>query len=376
MIDPQFYNQRSALALDELLAYLDMDVIGTRLGETLIQAPSQLRDSPPHTVTFLSDKRRAGDLDSAQASACFVTEKLASIVGEKRIIPLVCSAPRAHFARASRLLITSYEDDDAGNACGNMDDMAGLVHPTADIHSSAKVHKTAVIGPHVTVEENAVIAPYVVIERGVKIGAGSIIGAHSHISFCYMGKKCHVKSGVIIGGSGFGIASDEKGHVNIPHFGRVLIGDNVYIGSQSCIDRGQLGDTVLGDNVKIDNLVQIAHNVEVGEGTMMAGLVGVSGSCKIGKNCQLGGRVGLADHITLGDGAILTASSGVAQNVPAGEIWGGTPALPFREHMRIFVATRKLARRGPKAKPANTDLSTPSANALEQDKIGDAKRTS
>jgi len=94
--------------------------------------------------------------------------------------------------------------------------------------------------------------------------------------------------------------------------------------------------------------VQIAHNVNVGKGTMMAGLVGISGSCIIGENCQLGGRVGLADHVTIGDGAILTASSGVAQNVPAGEIWGGTPALPFREHMRIFAASRKLARRTPK----------------------------
>ena len=338
MIDPRFYIRNSAIELDDLLRGLAMDNLvinkfGGSLGEVLIKTPADLANSQPHDICFLSDKRRANDLSSAKASACFVTEKLADLVSEQQIIPLICKSPRAAFARAATKLISIRSDDNIG-----------LVHPRANISKRASLHASAIIGADVTISDDVKIGPYAVIEAGVVIGKGTEIGPHSHISFSIIGHDCQIKTGAVIGGTGFGVASDAAGHVNIPHFGRVIIGDRVNIGSQSCIDRGQLGDTIIGDDVKIDNLVQIAHNVRIGNGTMMAGHVGISGSCIIGENCQLGGRVGLADHVTVGDGAILTASSGVAQNVPAGEIWGGTPALPFREHMRIVAASRKLIR--------------------------------
>jgi len=345
MIDPRFYTHSPAISLDDLLSNLGLDDIlgdnlADNLGQELIRAPADLASSRPSDICFLIDKRRMSALDTAKATACFVTEKLAPLVSDKHIMPLICESPRATFARAASQLVG--ERVDAENATSN------LIHPSATIAASAHIHPTAIIGAEVVVEDNVKVGPYAVIDRGVTIGKGSHIGSHSQISFTHIGQNCQIKTGAVIGGVGFGVAQDEAGLVNIPHFGRVMIGDRVNIGSQSCIDRGQLGDTVLGDDVKIDNLVQIAHNVQVGSGTMMAGLVGISGSCVIGQNCQLGGRVGLADHVIIGDGAILTASSGVAQNVPAGEIWGGTPALPFREHMRIFATMRKLARRQPK----------------------------
>lgn len=337
MIDPRFYIRNPAIELDDLLSELTLDTLGGSLGNVIIKKPAALAGSQPHDICFLSDKRHADSLSSAKASACFVTEKLADIVTEKQIIPLICKSPRAAFARAAAQLISIRNNDNQA-----------LIHPSAKISKEAILHPTAIIGADVIVSNDVKIGPYAVIERGVEIGKGCEIGAHSLIGFSIIGQNCQIKTGAVIGGTGFGVALDAAGHVNIPHFGRVMIGDRVNIGSQSCIDRGQLGDTIVGDDVKIDNLVQVAHNVRIGNGTMMAGHVGISGSCIIGKNCQLGGRVGLADHVTIGDGAILTASSGVAQNVPAGEIWGGTPALPFREHMRIFAAMRKLARRTPK----------------------------
>jgi len=337
MIDPRFYIRNPAIELDDLLRQLTMDTHGGSLGEVFIKKPAALADSRPHDICFLSDKRHAGALIGAKATACFVTEKLADLVSEQRIIPIICKSPRAAFARSAAKLVTIRD---------NVAD--SLIHSSAKISKEAKLHPTAIIGEDVVISGGVKIGPYAVIDCGVEIGEGTQIGSHSQISFSIIGQDCQIKTGAVIGGMGFGVASDAAGHVNIPHFGRVIIGDRVNIGSQSCIDRGQIGDTIIGDDVKIDNLVQIAHNVQIGNGTMMAGHVGISGSCVIGKNCQLGGRVGLADHVTLGDGAILTASSGVAQNVPAGEMWGGTPALPFREHMRIFAATRKLARRIPK----------------------------
>jgi len=338
MIDPRFYNTHTDIALNDLLAQIDLAPLDGAYGDERIQKPSALSQSQPQDICFLADKRRADTLMTAKATACFVPEKLAHLVSEKRIIPIVCDAPRAAFARASLHLVSERSDAPSDS----------LIHPTAKIAASANVHPTAIIGAHVLIADDVTIDPYAVIGRGVEIGARSFIGSHSQIECAIIGQDCRIKPTAVIGGTGFGVASDANGLINIPHFGRVIIGDRVSIGSQSCLDRGQLGDTVLGDDVKIDNLVQIAHNVQIGHGTMMAGHVGISGSCIIGANCQLGGRVGLADHVTIGDNAIITASSGVAQNIPAGEIWGGTPALPFREHMRIFAATRKLIRRSPK----------------------------
>ncbi len=340
MIDPRFYTCHPPVKLNDLLSSLGLELLDGAYGDEMIDMPAALAGSRPKQICFLESKRRADALGAAKATACFVTEKLADLVSAQRIIPLICKAPRVCFAQASYQLVTIR---DSGTQ--------KIIHPSAQIATSAKVHPTAIIGADVIIAEHAAIGPYAVIERGVEIGEYTQIGAHSQISFSIIGKHCHVKTGAVIGGMGFGVVQDGNKLINIPHFGRVIIGDRVNIGSHSCIDRGQLGDTILGDDVKIDNLVQIAHNVRVGRGTMMAGLVGISGSCVIGENCQLGGRVGLADHVTIGDGAILTASSGVAQNVPAGEIWGGTPALPFREHMRIFASMRKLARRP--HKPAN-----------------------
>ncbi|MBC6412542.1 MAG: UDP-3-O-(3-hydroxymyristoyl)glucosamine N-acyltransferase, partial [Hyphomonadaceae bacterium] len=133
--------------------------------------------------------------------------------------------------------------------------------------------------------------------------------------------------------------------LTLPHIGRVIIGNDVFIGSQSCVDRGFLGDTIIEDQVKIDNLCQIAHNVFVGQGTILAGRVGISGSCHIGRNVRMGGSVGLADHLNIGDGAQIAASAGLMKDVPAGEVWGGTPAMPWREQMKIFAAQRKLIRK-------------------------------
>ncbi len=331
MLDSRFYISSKPLSLGELIAPLEAQLADDKFSDEMIESVADLATSQPKQIAYLENKRHKAKLTTAKATACFVPEALAALVSEQRIIPIISKFPRAHFSRViSQIVRERTRTSESG---------------LDDITPSAKVHSTAIIGPGSWIGQNVEIAPYAIIGPGVKIGASSFIGAHSHIQCAVIGEHCHIKAHAVIGGSGFGVTNDENGILNIPHIGRVLIGDRVSIGSQSCVDRGQLGDTILGDDVKVDNLVQIAHNVAIGAGTVIAGHVGISGSVAVGRGVQLGGNVGLADHITVGDGASIAARSGVMHDVPAGEVWSGIPALPIREHMRIVSATRRLAKK-------------------------------
>lgn len=332
MFDPRFYTLKGSQTLAHLIEGLDLE-LEPHFYDEKIEAPSALANAKVGALSFLQDKRRKSDLDTSKATACLVTERLASIVGERKIIPIISSAPRAHFARMCEKLISSDSEQ-----------------MEQDISPEAEIHPTAIIGPGVNLAKGVKIGPYAVLNHGVSVGENTVIGPHVTLSYCVIGGNCRIKAGAVIGGAGFGIAKDERGLINIPHFGIVRLGDRVSVGSQTCIDRGQLGDTVLGDDVKVDNLVQIGHNVTIGDGSMLAGHVGISGSCTIGKNVQMGGNVGLADHLSVGDNAMVAARAGVMHDIPAGEAWSGIPAMPIREHMRVISATRKLAQRPKKDK--------------------------
>jgi UDP-3-O-[3-hydroxymyristoyl] glucosamine N-acyltransferase len=340
MIDPRFYTHLGPLSLAQLIEGIDVS-LDPHFYDEMISFPASMKLAKAGDITFFQDKRRKLDLENCQATACLVTERLAPLVSDKHILPIISQTPRAHFARICDKLVSQRPST-----------------RDTSIHSDAIVHPTAIIGDGVIIETGAVIGAYSVLGNGVKIGANSVVEPHVSLSFCEIGSDCRIKSGAVIGGAGFGVAKDEKGLIDLPHIGRVIIGNRVSIGSQTCIDRGQLGDTILSNDVKIDNLVQIGHNVNVGEGTMMAGHVGISGSCDIGKNVQIGGNVGLSDHVTIGDNVMIAAKSGVMHNIPAGEAWSGYPAMPIREHMRVVSATRKLAQK-PKRDELKRDKNEP-----------------
>lgn len=334
MIDPRFYQRLGPVTLAQLIEGIDVG-LDPHFYDEVIHSPASLRLAQLRQITFFQDKRRKSDLETCKATACIVTEKLAPLIGDKHIIPIISKTPRAHFARICQKLVASQSATTA----------------SSDISSEASIHSTVVIGEGVRIESGVIIGAYSIIGDGVTIGSNSVIAPHVSVSFCKMGSDCRIKNGAVIGGAGFGVAKDEIGLIDLPHLGRVIVGNRVSIGSQTCVDRGQLGDTVLSDDVKIDNLVQIAHNVTVGQGTVMAGHVGISGSCDIGSNVQIGGNVGLSDHVTIGDNAMIAAKAGVMHNIPAGEAWSGYPAMPIREHMRVVNATRKLAQKPKRDKP-------------------------
>jgi UDP-3-O-[3-hydroxymyristoyl] glucosamine N-acyltransferase len=226
---------------------------------------------------------------------------------------------------------------------------AAGVHPTAVIAASAQVDPTAHVGPHCRVADGVRIGARAVLHGGNHLGAGCRLGDDTHLfpnvvlyPRSEIGARVRIHAGAIIGSDGFGYVFDAGAHLKVPQIGNVIIGDDVEIGANVTIDRGALGPTVIGRGTKIDNLVQIAHNVVIGEHCIVVAQVGVAGSTRLGQYVTLAGQVGLAGHIHIGDQATVAAQSGVMHDVPAGEKWMGSPAQPDRQAKRQLLALQQL----------------------------------
>jgi UDP-3-O-[3-hydroxymyristoyl] glucosamine N-acyltransferase len=226
-----------------------------------------------------------------------------------------------------------------------LDPAAPAVHPSALLEAGVSVGHGAIIGEGAQIGAGTEIGPHAVIGPGVAIGRGCRIGAGATISCALIGDNVRIDAAVVIGEAGFGVTVGPKGLLDVPQLGRVIIQDGVSIGAHTCVDRGAYDDTVIGENTKIDNLVQIAHNVVVGRNCVIAGHCGLSGSCVVGDGVRMGGRVGLADHVTIGAGAQLAAAAGVMRDVPAGETWCGAPARPVLQFFREVAWVTKSAAR-------------------------------
>lgn len=225
------------------------------------------------------------------------------------------------------------------------------IHPLAYIAESAKVGDMVYVGAFAYVGENAVLGdganiyPHTYVGDNAQIGEKSILFSGVKIyENCKVGSNCILHAGCVVGSDGFGFAPNGDGTYNkVPQIGNVIIEDNVEIGANSTIDCATMGSTIIRKGAKLDNLVHLAHNVEVGENTAIAAQCGVSGSTKIGKNCIFAGQVGLAGHITIADGTIFGAQTGVASSIKtANEVWMGSPAMPVAKCRRVYATTRSL----------------------------------
>jgi UDP-3-O-[3-hydroxymyristoyl] glucosamine N-acyltransferase len=267
-------------------------------------------------VSFLDNPKYLEQFEKSKAAACFVREKYASRA-PKSMALLVTETPYSAYALAAQYF---YPPSAASG-----------------ISPHAHIAKTATIG------NNCQIAAGVVIGEGCVIGDECNIGANTTISHSIIGNRAIIHRGVHIGQDGFGFAPGPRGILKVPQLGRVIIGHDVEIGSGSCIDRGAGPDTVIGDGCKIDNLVQIGHNAQLGKMVVIAAGCGIAGSTRIGDGTMLGGQVGIAGHLTIGRGVKIAAQSGVMSDIPDGATYGGGPAMPIKDWHRQTAALKKLA---------------------------------
>lgn len=320
VLDPRFY----ALAPPQTAAALaaGCDLKGD--GERLLTAAGPLARADASTVAFI-EGRGKGPVDTA-AGLIFVSPDQADRCPPGAALALT-RYPRAMFSHAARRLIRERPFHSG----------EGRIAPDAQIEAGAVIAPGAVIGPGAEIGAGTQIGPNAVIGPGVAIGRNCRIGPNAVIGFSLIGDEVAVFAGAIIGQAGFGVARGPNGPVDVPQFGRVILQDRVVIGANSTVDRGAFDDTIVGEDTKIDNLCQVAHNVVIGRGAVVAAFAGISGSTRIGEGVTLAGRVGVADHLTIGDGALLAAGAAVMHDVPAGETWGGYLAKPFRLWMREQV---------------------------------------
>jgi UDP-3-O-[3-hydroxymyristoyl] glucosamine N-acyltransferase len=317
MPDSRFFTNAGGLSLGDI-AKLTGAVVASGDTAKILLDVAPLDTATASHISFLDNVKYVDNFTASKAGACFVRAKFAERA-PKSMALLVTEMPYLAFALTSQ----KFYPESAPTG----------ISPHAHIAKSARVGKNVSIGPGT------------VIGEGVVIGDDCRIGALCTISHTLMGKRVILHRGIHIGQDGFGFAPGPKGIVKVPQLGRVVIEDDVEIGSGTCIDRGAGPDTIIGMGAKIDNLVQIGHNVQIGKFVVIAAQCGIAGSTKIGDGAMLGGQVGLSGHIAIGAGAKLAAQAGVMTDVPPGATYGGAPAVPIKDWHRQTATVAKLIKK-------------------------------
>jgi len=309
--------------------------LGARLdgADCDITGVAGIEEAKPGQITFVSNPKYASAASTTKASAVIVDEKFPAIPAAT----LRTDNPYLLFARAISLFYQSPT-------------YAPGIHPTALISKKAKVGKNAHIGAYVTIDDdvtigtNAVLLPHVVIYRGVTIGDDFFAHAHAQVrEYCTIGNNVVLQNGVVIGADGFGFAKNNHGNwEKIIQSGPTVIEDNVEIQANACIDRASVGETRIGRDSKVDNLVQVGHGCAIGEHTLLCAQVGLAGSTVIGNNVILAGQAGVAGHCTIGNNVVITAQSGTHGDIETGKMMSGSPAIESRLWARSIAAFNKL----------------------------------
>ncbi len=324
---------------DGLTAQAVADLVGGRLlgdGGVPVTSVAPIDRAGPGALTMAISPRYAGALASCGASAVLLPPALADTPSAAPA-RIVVADPYAALVGVLRRLFPTPA-------------LTAGIDPTARIGTGTRLGADVSIGPFVVLGRNVRLGDRCVLAEGVSIGDDVVVGDDARMDarvVCYagarIGQRVIVKAGAVIGGDGFGYLSRGAGHERIPHVGGCLIGDDVEIGSNSCVDRGSLDDTVIGRGTKLDNLVHVGHNVRIGVRCLLMAGVGVAGSTRLGDDVILAGHVGVTDHLTIGDRVQVAAKSAVIGNVPAGSVVSGHPARPNRQVLRAQAALYRLA---------------------------------
>ncbi|MDI7258375.1 MAG: UDP-3-O-(3-hydroxymyristoyl)glucosamine N-acyltransferase [Thermodesulfobacteriota bacterium] len=326
--------------LRELAEFVGGAVIGD--GEVEISGVASIDEAQPGEITFIANPRYLRKLSETTASAVVVSTGVTA-AGK----PLLC-ATNPHLAFIKIIALFSYKPYQPRGIDPN-----ARVSPTAQLGKDLTIYPYVYIGDRCRIEDRVTLYPGVYVGEDSAIGEDSVL--HSNVSVysgSMIGKRVILHSGVVVGADGFGFVKDGKKNVKIPQVGSVEIEDDVEIGANTTIDRAALGKTIIRKGVKIDNLVQIAHNVVIGEDSIIVAQVGIAGSTKIGSNVTLAGQVGVVGHIEIGDNVMVGAQSGVGHDLPANQGYSGSPAVPHREWLRTVTTLSKL----PEMRKTLTDI--------------------
>lgn len=325
-----FFTKEPAASLQKIVQHtgLDVELIGD--SNIIIDDIAVLAKATNKDIVFYHNSKYRKDLQNTKAAACITTKANVAHL-PPHVVAVVTKNPQLVYGAIIDYFYKTKPKDIA-------------ISPTAEIDATAKIGANCSIAAGVKIAADVVLADRVVvgsntvIETGVSVGNDTIIGNSATLSFCHIGANCHLFSGIRIGQDGFGFI---PGKGAIQHIGMVRIGNNVSIGANSCIDRGVIDDTVIGDNCKIDNLVQIAHNVNLGKNVLIAAMTGIAGSVTIADNVMIGGQVGIVNHIKIGNNVKLAASSLVLKDVPDNAVMGGFPAIPIKSWHRQNLILKK-----------------------------------
>jgi UDP-3-O-[3-hydroxymyristoyl] glucosamine N-acyltransferase len=326
------------MTVQEIAGLLDGEVVGD--GRQEIKNVAKIEEASSGDITFLSNPKYERFLATTRASAVLVSRQLDLAKYRRPSLTFVkVEDPYVGFVKTLRMLVPQ------------IDPFPTSVHPSALVSKSAKIGKNVCIGAHSVIEDRAEIGDNTKISHGCVVGVQSRVGEDCLLypgvtiyHQCKVGNRVTLHAGAVVGSDGFGFAPKKDGtYEKIPQVGIVVIEDDVEIGANTTIDRATLGETRIERGVKIDNLVQVAHNVVIGENTVIAGQVGISGSSKIGKNCMIAGQVGIAGHLEIADRTVILAQSGIPKSITEpGKIYFGYPAKEQHRSARIEAVIRSL----------------------------------
>jgi UDP-3-O-[3-hydroxymyristoyl] glucosamine N-acyltransferase len=343
MPQPTFFEQPAPMTLAVIAAATKATLVDPSKGEQVIRGLASLDEAGPMHLAFFDNLKYADQLAATYAGAVLVSPRFEAKV-PAHVAVLRIAQPFRAFVNLARELHSDALRPTSWFGCAGVSPQA-IIDPTARLEDDVIVEPLAVIGAHVEIGSGTVVGAGAVIGPHVKIGRDCNVGARTVIQCALIGNNVLIHPACSIGQDGYGfIFFGPDGHLKVPQTGRVLIQNNVEVGAGTTIDRGSLRDTVIGEGTKVDNQVQIGHNVTIGRHCLLAAQIGLAGSLTIGDNVALGAKVGINNHLKIGDGAQVTAMSGVKDDIPPNGRWGGYFAKPTKQWFREIVAVERLVR--------------------------------
>lgn len=343
MAQPIFFKNPPSSTLAEIAALTKAHLTDPSRAGHEIRGLASLDEAGPRHLAFFDNLKYVDQVASTKAGACLVSPRFEARVPAHVAVLRVAQPFRAFVMLARQWHADALRPQSWFDTQGVAP--SAIIDPSAHLEDEVTVDPLAVIGPRVEIGAGTVIGAGAVIGADVKIGRDCNVGAKTTIQFALIGNNVLIHPGCNIGQDGFGfLFFGPEGHLKVPQTGRVLIQNDVEVGAGSTIDRGSLRDTVIGEGTKIDNQVQIGHNVTIGRHCLLAAQIGLAGSLTIGDNVALGAKVGINNHLKIGDGAQVTAMSAVKDDIPPNGRWGGHFAKPTKQWFREIVAVERLVR--------------------------------